>query len=86
MFLFSCSSVYFDSIIGMGKTGWGFFVKLFASVSYLVLLYCVVEYTDLGLKAAWGTEIYYWFIVMVISIYFMFGTKWKDKILEAANA
>lgn len=86
MFLFSYSSVYFDSIIGMGKTGWGFFVKLFTSVSYLVLLYYVVEYTDLGLKAAWGTEIYYWFIVMVISIYFMFGTKWKDKILETANA
>lgn len=86
MLLFSYSSVYFDSIIGMGKTRWGFYVKLFTSVSYLLILYYVVEFTELGLKTAWGTEIYYWLVVMLISLYFMFGTNWKDKILDNPEA
>ena len=80
MFLFSLGSIYFDSVIGLGKTLWGFYVKLITSASYLVLLYFIVEYTDLGLKAAWGTEVLYWVIVFAFAGYYLFYTKWKREL------
>ena len=77
MALFSFGSIYFDSVIGMGKTGWGFVVKLLTSVFYLILLYYVVEYSVYGLKMAWATEIMYWLIVTAISVYYFFFVNWR---------
>lgn len=80
MLLFSIGSIYFDSIIGLGKTRWGFYVKLFTSVSYLILLYYIVEYTSYGLKMAWATEIFYWILIMGFSYYFLFVRNWKSSV------
>ncbi len=41
MLLFAIGAIYFDSVIGLGKTRWGFYVKLFTSVFYLILLYYI---------------------------------------------
>jgi putative MATE family efflux protein len=80
MFLFSLGSIYFDSIIGLGKTRWGFYVKLCTSVSYLLLLYYIVEYTGYGLKMAWATEIFYWILIIAFSYHFLFIRKWKNSV------
>ncbi len=80
MFLISAGSIYFDSIIGMGKTLWGFVVKLITSVSYLLLLYYIVEYTTYGLQVAWGTEIFYWLMIIAFSYYYLFLTNWKSSL------
>lgn len=82
MFLFSLGAIYFDSVIGLGKTRWGFYVKLITSASYLILLYYIVEYTDFGIKMAWATEIFYWVLVLGAALYFLFVRKWKKTLVS----
>ncbi|MDA9774209.1 MATE family efflux transporter [Saprospiraceae bacterium] len=82
MFLFSFGSVYFDSLIGMGKTGWGFILKLITSVFYLMMLYVVVEYSTYGLKMAWATEIFYWILITGVSLYYFFTVDWKTELIN----
>ncbi len=85
MALFSIGSIYFDSLIGMGKTAWGFILKLITSGLYLMLLYVVVEYSTYGLKMAWATEIFYWIIISFVSLYYFFFLDWKKE-LETSSS
>lgn len=77
LLLFAYGSVFFDSIIGLGKTRWGLYLKLITSVSYLVLLYYIVEKTNWGLEIAWATEAIYWFMVLVVSVYYLVYRDWS---------
>lgn len=83
MLFFSFGSIFFDSLIGMGKTAWGFILKLITSGIYLILLYLVVEHSTYGLKMAWATEIFYWILISFVSIYYFFGIDWKSDLIES---
>lgn len=80
MFLFSLSSIYFDSIIGLGATKWGFRVKLIVTVFYLLLVKWIVDSEAYGLKASWGAEVLYWGIIALITGYYFYTGKWKHLI------
>lgn len=77
MILFSISSIYFDSIIGLGATKWGFRVKLIVTILYLSIVKLIVDSESLGLKASWGAEVLYWAVIAIITGYYFSTGKWK---------
>lgn len=79
---FSIGSIYFDSIIGMGATRWGFIVKLVISGLYLLVVKFIVDQTSYGLLTSWGVEIAYWMIILLLSAFMFYSGRWKKMIVE----
>lgn len=77
MVVFSLSSIYFDSLIGIGATVWGLWVKLITSVLYLVLARWIILDTNAGLDIIWGIEILYWGVILIICLYIFKTGRWK---------
>ena len=79
---FSIGSIYFDSIIGMGATRWGFIVKLVISVIYLLVVKFIVDQTNYGILSSWGVEIAYWVVILILTGIMFYSGRWKKLIVE----
>jgi len=73
---FSIGSVFFNGLAGTGATFFGLVIQSICAAAYLVYIYVVVNHTNLGLPWAWGSEILYWIVMMVIVLWYMRSQRW----------
>jgi MATE family multidrug resistance protein len=76
LFFFSIGSVFFNSLAGTGATFFGLKIQTICAIFYLVYIYVVVNCTTGGLAWAWAAEIFYWIIMLGITIWYLRSRAW----------
>ena len=74
--VFSIGGVFFNGLAGTGATYFGLKVQLICAILYLAYIYIVVEFTNGGLPWAWASEIFYWILIVSITIWYLRTTRW----------
>lgn len=78
LILFSTSTIFFNSVTGSGGTRYSLMSETIAVSAYLVYIACSVFVFHWGLVSAWGSELLYWMILIVMAYYYLHREKWKD--------
>jgi MATE family, multidrug efflux pump len=76
LFVFSIGSIYFNGLAGTGATLYGLKIQAYCAVFYLIYIYVAVEYTSGGLVWAWASEIFYWIIMLYLTISYLQSRRW----------
>lgn len=76
LILFSIGGVYFNGLIGTGASLYGLKIQGLCAIGYLVYIYIVVEYTTGGLEWAWASEVFYWAIMLGLTIHYLRSKRW----------
>ena len=76
--LFSIGGIFFNGLVGTGASYYGLKIQTFCAIGYLIYIYVVVEYTHGGLEWAWASEIFYWIIMIGLTMLFLKGKTWHD--------
>lgn len=76
--LFSVGAVYFNGLAGTGATYYGLKIQSICAVGYLVYIYGVVEFSSGGLEWAWAAEIFYWIIMLGLTIHYLRSKRWHQ--------
>ncbi len=76
LIVFSVGGVYFNGLAGTGATYYGLKIQALCAVLYLIYIYIVVEGTYGGLEWAWAGEIFYWIILLALTIWYLRGNSW----------
>lgn len=74
--IYSVSTIFFNTISGTGATDFAFKVQAVLTFIYLVTVYVIVKHENGGVEWAWAVEIFYWVMVLIISIIYLRSTKW----------
>jgi len=74
--LFAVGGVYFNGLVGTGATLYGLKIQAACAFGYLIYIYVVVEYTNGGLEWAWASEIFYWIIMLSLTVWYLRGKEW----------
>ncbi|MEM7103776.1 MAG: MATE family efflux transporter [Bacteroidota bacterium] len=74
--LFSIGGIYFNGIVGTGATYFGLKLQVLCAVVYLVYIYTVIVLLNGGLRMAWTAEIFYWVLMLSLSIWYLRSLKW----------
>ncbi len=74
--IFSVGSVYFNALASMGAAALGLALQFVCAIAYLAFIHVVLSYTEGGLTWAWGGEIFYWVVMMVITIWYLKSERW----------
>lgn len=74
--LFSIGAIFFNGLAGVGATRMGLKIQFVSAVGYLVYIYVVIYYTSGGLLWAWASEIFYWIVVLVWTIWYLKSKDW----------
>jgi MATE family multidrug resistance protein len=74
--LFALGGVYFNGLAGTGATFFGLKLQSVCVLLYLAYIYIVVEWTKGGLLWAWSAEVFYWVIVLGVSMWYLASNRW----------
>lgn len=74
--LFAVGGVFFNGLVGTGATLYGLKIQAMCALGYLVYIYIVVEYTNGGLEWAWASEIFYWIIMLSLTVWYLRRKEW----------
>lgn len=77
--IFSISAIYFNGLVGTGATRQALILQTFSVVLYLLYVYFIVKIFHLEprLEWAWMSELFYWLIMLVLSLLYLRSAKWK---------
>jgi len=76
--LFSIGGVYFNGLAATGATYYGLKIQSFCAIVYLIYIYVIVEFSNGGLEWAWASEIFYWIIMLGLTINYLRSKKWHE--------
>ena len=76
--LFSIGSVYFNGLAGTGATYFGLKIQFYCAMGYLAFIFVVVKLTSAGLIWAWSSEIFYWVVMIGLTIKYLRSRKWHQ--------
>lgn len=76
MIFFSVGSIFLNGLIGAGATAYALKIQFFTALFYLGIIYLSVKLPALGLTWAWSAEIFYWIIILIISLRFLYSKQW----------
>ncbi|MDH3652052.1 MAG: MATE family efflux transporter, partial [Saprospiraceae bacterium] len=75
--LFAIGGIYFNGMVGTGATYAGLQIQGICAIFYVVLIYVMVNYLQVGLVVAWTTEIFYWIpLILLVHRYIIRGS-WR---------
>ncbi len=77
LLMFSVSSIFFNGLGGTGASMQALTIQIICTIIYLVFTFYVVKVRHLGLNWAWGSEMLYWILQSSVSLYALYGHKWK---------
>ncbi len=82
---FSFGSIFFNGLIGAGRTKKALIYQSFCAVVYMVGVFLVVRSGWGNLTAAWSVEIIYWILMFGLSLRYFRKPKWRtDEAYQAA--
>jgi Na+-driven multidrug efflux pump len=73
---FSIGGVYFNGLAGTGATMIGLVMQTFSAILYLGYLYFIINYMDGNLEWAWAGEIFYWILLIGLTVWFLKSKSW----------
>ena len=76
--LFAIGGVFFNGLAGTGATYYGLKIQTFCAVGYLLYIYAVVNYTSGGLPWAWAAEIFYWLVMIALTVWYLKSRDWYE--------
>ena len=74
--LFSIGSVFFNGLAGTGATYYGLKIQTWCALFYLAYIYIEVNYTSGGLPWAWAAEIFYWMLMLALTLWYLRSKEW----------
>ncbi len=74
--IFSVGSVYFNALASMGAAALGLGLQFVCAICYLAFIYVTLHFTEGGLTVAWCGEIFYWIVMMVVTVWYLKSGKW----------
>lgn len=75
--LFAIGGVYFNGMVGTGATVESLYIQALCAFFYLVLIYIMVNFFNIGLVAAWTIEVMYWIPLIYLVHKYMVRRKWQ---------
>ncbi|MFO7827047.1 MAG: MATE family efflux transporter [Bacteroidales bacterium] len=80
-FFLTIGFVFFSGVSGTGMTKISFSIEMVAIIFYIVITYTLVNLSFTSIELVWTVEIFYGFIIALISfLYLKFG-HWQNKII-----
>lgn len=76
--VFSIGAIYFNGLAGTGATFYGLKIQSLCAVIYISYIYCTINVFDMGLIAAWFSEIFYWILMFILTIWYLRRGKWRE--------
>ena len=76
--IFSIGGVFFNALASTGAALLGLGLQFICAIFYLIFIYVVLVHTDGGLTWAWAAEIFYWGIMMVVTIWYLKSERWHS--------
>lgn len=74
--VFSISTIYFNAVLGMGKTKRNLVYELSAIFIYLIYCTIIIEQLRLPLWVAWSSEFVYWSLLFILCAKYIHSKKW----------
>ena len=75
---FSFGSIFFNGLIGAGKTKLALIYQTICALIYMVLIFVVVRSGWGNLTAAWSIEIVYWVLLFGLSLRYFRRPRWRS--------
>jgi putative MATE family efflux protein len=76
--IFSIGGVFFNALASTGAALLGLGLQFICAIFYLIFIYVVLVYTEGGLTWAWAAEIFYWGIMMIVTIWYLKSERWHS--------
>lgn len=73
---FSFGGVLFNGLAGTGATYYGLKIQTVCAIGYLAYIYIEVNYTSGGLFWAWAAEIFYWLVMIILTLNYLNKKQW----------
>lgn len=74
------SNVAFNSIIALGNSKIPMFIEISVIVIYTIYMLLTLVWHKGGVMMAWTSEIFYWFLLVLFSVFFFRYTDWRKNI------
>jgi putative MATE family efflux protein len=74
--LYALSIIYFNGMVGTGASSFGLMVQFLGSAAYLLVVYFLLKTGRGNLEMAWGSEILYWGIMQLMTVYYLRSKRW----------
>ena len=76
--LFAVGGIYFNGMVGTGATYAGLKIQGICAIFYIVLIYVMVNYLQVGLVVAWTIEIFYWIPLIIMVHHYITRGAWQS--------
>lgn len=68
--------VFVNALAGTGATWFGLKLQALTVAVYLLYLFIITNYTDLGLIWVWVSEVLYWVVMIALVVYYLRTERW----------
>ncbi|MBP6826610.1 MAG: MATE family efflux transporter [Saprospiraceae bacterium] len=68
--------VFVNALAGTGATWFGLKLQAITVAVYLLYLFIITNYTDLGLIWVWVSEVLYWVVMIALVVYYLRTERW----------
>ena len=76
--VFSIGGVYFNALASMGAAFLGLMLQFVCAILYLIYIHIVLTHTTGGLAWAWAAEIFYWLVIMGVTVWYLKSDRWHS--------
>ncbi|MEL6926418.1 MAG: hypothetical protein AAFO94_20410, partial [Bacteroidota bacterium] len=74
---FAIGGIYFNALAGTGATFYGLKIQFWCALFYILIIYTVVEILKSGLAIAWSIEMFYWIVMIILTIRYLRSGRWQ---------
>jgi Na+-driven multidrug efflux pump len=78
LLIFSISIIVFQSIVGIGATKITLIAEMVCVFLYMIYTYACVFIWKSSLAMAWGGELLYWVVMLILCLLYLRSGKWKQ--------
>jgi Na+-driven multidrug efflux pump len=79
LIIYSSSTIMFNGIVSTGTSKVSLAIEVIAVVVYLGYIYSIFQIENLSLPLVWTAELFYWFVIALISFIYLKTGRWKTK-------
>jgi len=77
MFLFAASVILLSAVSGTGKTDAALVIEIINITIYMIYVYIFAVVIPSGVEVVWASEIIYWSLIGLLSLFYLRSGKWK---------
>ena len=78
LLVFSVGAIFLNGLTGTGATYFAMKLQFYCAVGYIAYIYFIVNLTEGGVPWAWGAEILYWGVILIVSVLYLRSPRWRN--------